>query len=143
SLLDVTTIMVSSEFGRTMRQEGLAIDKTGTDHNPLTNTILLGGKGIRGGCVFGASDFQTPDEKLSPIHQSFDPQKLKLMGRPFDFTSMSARDDLPKTYKASDYLGMSSVANTVYALFGVPEKYHRLLARNEPPAPILSKLLTL
>jgi uncharacterized protein (DUF1501 family) len=46
SLFDVTTVMVTSEFSRTMRQDKKKIDETGTDHNPLNNTVLLAGKGI-------------------------------------------------------------------------------------------------
>jgi len=52
SLFDVTTVMVASEFGRTMRQGNKAVDNTGTDHNVLSNSILIGGKGIRGGMVW-------------------------------------------------------------------------------------------
>src|SRR5262249_9208528 len=53
SMLDVTTVMVASEFGRTMRSDG-TVDDTGTNHNQFSNSILLGGKGIRSGLVIGA-----------------------------------------------------------------------------------------
>jgi uncharacterized protein (DUF1501 family) len=63
SLLDFTTVMINSEMSRTMRQLAAdSVDRTGTDHNPFTNTVLLAGKDVRGGLVLGASDFQTADE---------------------------------------------------------------------------------
>src|SRR5262245_12374304 len=43
SMFDVTTVMVASEFGRTLRASG-AIDNTGTHHNQFSNSLLLGGK---------------------------------------------------------------------------------------------------
>ncbi len=57
-MFDVTTVMVASEFGRTMRGAGLPIDQTGTNHNQFSNSILIGGKGIRAGMVLGASDLR-------------------------------------------------------------------------------------
>src|SRR5262249_34873659 len=62
SLFDVTTVLVGSEFGRTLRQENMPIDNTGTDHNALCNSFLLAGKGIRSGLVLGASDFRSSAE---------------------------------------------------------------------------------
>ena len=50
SLFDQTTFMVVSEFSRT---PALNTSK-GKDHNPLTNSVLLAGRGIRNG-VFGQS----------------------------------------------------------------------------------------
>ncbi len=142
SLFDVTTVMFSSEFGRTMKQKGLAIDKTGTDHNPLTNCILLGGKGIKGGQVFGSTDFASATEVLSGAHLSLDPDKLKIMGRPFDFAKNISRADSPATYKASDYLGFNSVVNTLYSIFGVPERQWRKIERNGLAAPVLSGIIS-
>jgi hypothetical protein len=126
SLLDVTTVMVSSEFSRTFRQADKPIDATGTDHNPLSNSILIGGKGIRGGCVIGASDFQTANEKLSGAHLSLDPGKFCAMGRPFDFERGIARTDLPTDFVPADYISNSCLINTVFSLFGVSrERWHR------------------
>ena len=53
SMFDVTTVMVASEFGRTMRALDMPIDQTGTNHNQFSNSILIGGKGIRAGMVIG------------------------------------------------------------------------------------------
>ena len=143
SLMDVTTFMITSEFGRTMRQVyAPSIDQTGTDHNPLSNSVIMGGKGIRGGMVVGQSDFQSATEVLSKTHVSFDPMSVKLMGRPFDFTTLKPRPDLPETYNVDDYLNVASVANTVYSMFGVPQTYYRLLKRGMDPAPVLSGLLS-
>jgi uncharacterized protein (DUF1501 family) len=51
SLFDATTFMVVSEFSRTPALNSSA----GKDHNPLTNSVLLAGHGIRGGTLLGAS----------------------------------------------------------------------------------------
>ena len=51
-LLETTAVMVSGEFGRTPK-----INKTaGRDHYPRAMFVLLGGGGIKGGQVIGASD---------------------------------------------------------------------------------------
>ncbi|MBX3159226.1 MAG: DUF1501 domain-containing protein [Deltaproteobacteria bacterium] len=141
SLLDVVTVMVSSEFGRTMRQAGAPIDGTGTDHNPLANSVLLGGAGIRSGLVVGATDFQTAGEELSGAHLALDPARVKVMGRPFDFATGAARGDRPATFVATDYLHIASVVNTLYAAFGVDRSAWRTVERNGPPAPAIAGLL--
>ena len=78
SMLDVTTIMVSSELSRTLRAEGPS-ENTGTNHNPLSNSILIGGKGIRGGLVIGETDMENSTVVLSEAHISVDPDKSKLV----------------------------------------------------------------
>jgi hypothetical protein len=142
SMLDMTTIAVGSEFSRTMRQRGAAIDETGTDHNPLRNSILLGGKGVRGGLVVGESDSRTPDEVLSGAHRTFDPEHLKVMGRPFDPRSMRPVDALPNEYFADQYLSAATVANTIYTIFGVDASKHWKADRNSDAAQPLRGLLT-
>ncbi len=142
SLFDVTTVVVGSEFGRTMRQSYRPLEESGTDHNPLTNTILVAGKGIKGGQVIGQSDFQTAEEALSGAHTSFDPEKLKVMGRPFDFAKGMPRADLPKAYQATDYLTFSSIANTLYKLFEAKDEHLRAIERNGPPAKVLGGLIS-
>ena len=141
ALIDVTTVVVGTEFGRTMRQLDNPIDNTGTDHNPLSNSILVGGAGIRGGLVIGASDYQSADEVLSGAHQALDPDGIKVMGRPFDFSNGVPRSDLPSAFAASDYLQIASVINTIYSLFGVDQSKWRLVERGGDVAPVLSSLL--
>jgi hypothetical protein len=141
SMLDVTTIVVSSEFSRTMRQENVAIDQTGTDHNPYTNSMIIGGKGIVPGCIFGESDYAVSTEVLSGAHKQLDAKGLRLMGRPFDMNTGRVRSDLPMTYAMTDYLNVDSVINTIYECFGMPSTMHRIPVRNGPPAPILKALL--
>jgi uncharacterized protein (DUF1501 family) len=141
SMLDVTTVMVASEFGRTMRAPGMPISGTGTNHNQFANSVLLGGKGIRSGLVVGASDL--PDEKSTPskAHLAMDPPLEKLMGRPIDLRTLSVRPDQPAGFNIEDYLTVGSVVNTLYAMFFVPESHYRSAGRNLPPAPVLHGLL--
>ena len=130
SFLDVTTVLVASEFGRTMRQDGLAIDATGTDHNPLSNTIIMAGKGVRGGTVLGESDFAAADETLSGAHKVKDQDSVKIMGRPFDVAAGTVRSDKPEEFKLGDYLTFASIANGLYESFGVDRSKHWLIERN-------------
>ncbi|HEX4923204.1 MAG TPA: DUF1501 domain-containing protein [Bdellovibrionales bacterium] len=141
SLFDVTTVLVSSEFSRTMRQDSLPIDQTGTDHNALTNSVWLFGYGIKGGQIIGASDYQSPNETLTGAHKQMDLKGLKIMGRPFDFKTMRPRTDSPESFKITDYLTFSSIVNTIYSMYGVPESNYRTLGRDLPVAPLLPGLL--
>ncbi len=141
--LGTYTVMISSEFGRTMRQKNASdVDSTGTDHNPLSNSVLLAGKGIKAGQVIGASDLMDENTTPSGAHKSLDPALLKLMGCPFDFKTKEVRKDLPTNYEISDYLTNGSVVNSLYRMFNLPAKYHRLLGRDGSPlAPMLTNLI--
>jgi hypothetical protein len=119
SMLDVTTFIVTSEFARTMRQSKVPFEDTGTDHNPLTNTVLLGGKGIKTGYVLGESDLQTPDEQLSSAHAQFDPEAFKIMGRPFDFQNSRNFSLTTQSYDSRQYLSFNSVLRTLYEVFKI------------------------
>ncbi len=55
NLFDYTTFMIVSEFSRTPFLNAAK----GKDHNPLTNSVLLAGKGIRKGKVVGKSKIIT------------------------------------------------------------------------------------
>lgn len=141
SLLDVTTVMIATEFGRTLRSADMPIDNTGTNHNPLASTILLAGKGIRGGLVIGASDLANEKAPASKAHLALDPELEKAMGCPFDFATLKPRSDMPDAFDLNDYLTAASVVNTLYALFGVDKSRHRSPGRNLPVAPVLQGLL--
>jgi hypothetical protein len=142
SMFDVTTVMVASEMGRTLRAEGVPVDQTGTHHNQFSNSILLAGKGIRGGMVIGASDFTDERAEMSKAHLALDPELEKAMGRPFDFATLTSRPDLPDTFDIKDYLTIGSVVNTVYSLFGVPKERYRTPGRELPASPVLNGLLS-
>ncbi|KAB2919019.1 MAG: DUF1501 domain-containing protein [Hyphomicrobiaceae bacterium] len=141
SIFDVTTVMIASELGRTLRAPDMPIGATGTNHNQFSNSILIGGKGIRGGMVIGASDL--PDERatVSKAHLALDPVLEKAMGRPFDFAALKPRPDHPDAFDIKDYLTVGSVVNTIYALFGVPKAHYRMLRPDLPLAPVLHGLL--
>lgn len=142
SMIDVTTIMIASEFGRTMRSAEAPIDNTGTNHNSLSNSVLLGGKGIKGGLVIGASDLATERAQASGAHRAMDPALEKTMGTPFDFAALRPISELPDEFDIEDHLTIGSVINSVYALFNVPQDRYRSLGRNLPVAPVLHGLLT-
>lgn len=88
SLFDATTFMVSSEFSRTP----FLNRNNGKDHNPLTNSVLLAGFGIRGGQVIGRSHLYTADEIKMLI------ELKKKQGRPEDqieaFASIFTESDI-------------------------------------------------
>lgn len=142
SMLDDTTFLIGSEFSRTMRQNGIAIDKTGTDHNPLTNTLIVGGKGVRGGQVLGQSDFASSKETLSPVHLIADPTRVKIMGRPFDIKEgRTIKDYLPQSFDISQFIGASNVTNTLQEILGIPEAKRFLLGQSMPVAPVIRALI--
>lgn len=141
SMIDVTTIMVASEFGRTMRIGDAPVHATGTNHNALSNSVLLGGKGVRGGLVVGASDLASERAQASGAHRAMDPALEKTMGTPFDFAALRPISELPDEFDIEDHLTIGSVVNTVYSLFEVPRSRYRSLGRNLPVAPALHGLL--
>jgi hypothetical protein len=142
SMLEVTTVMIASEFGRTLRAGDAPVDRTGTNHNALSNSILLGGKGIRPGLVVGASDLANERAEASGAHLAMDPGLEKTMGFPFDFAAMRPVSELPDEFELEDHLTVASVINTIYALFGVPRERRRAFGRNLPLAPVLHGLLS-
>ncbi len=125
SLLDVSTVMVATEFGRTMRQNHVSFEDCGTDHNTFCNSFLFAGKGIRGGQVIGASDFQTSQEELSPAHLLLDKDKLNIMAKPFDFATETPLEVLPSEFIEEHYLTSGSVVNTLFDLFSMPKDMYR------------------
>ncbi len=70
SLYDRTTILMTSEFSRTLRQDSSDIYQSGTDHNTLCNTVVGAGRAFRNlrGRILGASDMQAMDEKRVDAH---------------------------------------------------------------------------
>lgn len=146
SLLDVTTIVIASEFGRTNYQEGNAMDQTGTDHDPLSNFLMVGGKGIKGGQVIGASDLDDLDTDgtyrgVSGAHRKFDDKLLKRMGKPFNFDTMQPAYDIPEHYDGDHYITIASVVNTVYKVFGANTSHYWKNNRNGVAAKTLQGLI--
>jgi hypothetical protein len=161
--IDVTTFMVTSEFTRTMVSDffrsdpDASVGNTGTDHNPLSNTVLIGGKGIRTGLVIGASDLdQLGDDgdfagvtgahkdaegRLSFFGNDEKPAYNKAMAKPFDHdTLMPVEGAAPEKFNQPDYLTINNVTNTVLAAFGVTE--NNKLAPEEPSSGKTAKVLS-
>lgn len=140
SLLDQTTVVITSEFGRTMRQVSTEITATGTDHNPLANSVILAGKGIRTGRIFGGSDYRSSNETLAKAHLQLDGQKIKIMGRPVDKQTGLPVSALPEEFILGHYLSYANIGNALMNLFSVDRKEYWNLTRNtqaEPFLPIL------
>ncbi len=143
SLFDVTTIFVSSEFSRSMRGFG-EFATAGNDHNPLTNSFLIGGKGIQGGNVIGQSNFRSVAEVAAGpqgAHKALDSMGVKAMGKSFDYVTGTTSDAMPDVYKADDFLSVNALVNTIYTLFGVDEKHFRTNERSGPKTPVIQGLL--
>ena len=145
--IERTTVLIASEFGRTTKSEsGTApVGATGSDHNTLSNSILVGGRGIVPGLVVGGSDLTDCDDdgkytNVSGAHKQMDPQINHHMGLPFDFKAQRVRTDLPASFSDSDYICMPSVTNTILDVFDVPEGQRlRLGASNAPLLSVLRK----
>jgi hypothetical protein len=71
SVFSKTTFFITNEFSRPPMLNG----SKGKDHNPETNSVVLAGRGIRGGVSVGASQFIPP-------HSS---SVARLVGRPFHY----------------------------------------------------------
>ncbi len=128
SLFDVTTVMIGAEFTRTMRQPfATSVETTGTDHNPLSNSLILFGKGIKGGQVIGEGDLRSVAadsgelQDVSGAHKQLDPQLIKVMGKPFDWDAQTSLAVLPESYDPEQYLSCGAIANTLLDLFEVSE----------------------
>jgi hypothetical protein len=67
-LLDTTAVYVTGEFGRTPKIN----ERAGRDHWPRACFALLGGGGMRGGQVLGASD----DKGMGPVGTPITPDQL-------------------------------------------------------------------
>ncbi|MBY0385361.1 DUF1501 domain-containing protein [bacterium] len=141
SLLDVTTLMIASEFGRTMRQNFVPFDTCGTDHNILSNSFLFAGKGIKSGQVIGATDFQKPQERLSKTHLLLDKDRVCMMARPFDFSTERPLDVKPEVFDQEQYLNCGSIINTLFELFSMPKDIYRRKNSGSPIYPTLKTLL--
>ena len=156
SMLDVTTVLISSEFSRTMRQhdDPEEMGRTATDHNPFCNTLIVAGKGIKTGQVIGASDLNDVDKNgdfinVSGAHKTKDEKLLSIIGKPFDFETGKPKrtregdEFLPQTWDVKDYLNCASVTNTLMKLMGVDSKhYYSLPTQQEGEfAPLLTQIL--
>ena len=151
SMLDVTTVMICSEFSRTHMQAGKTVETTGTDHNALSNMVLLCGKGIRGDLVVGASDLDVLNEDktfaaVSAAHNRIDPEHFKRMGKVFDYAKQESSAALPEEFKPDDYITIPTIMNTLLSGFGAPKSSwlsNDTRARDDSkPAAIISRLLT-
>jgi uncharacterized protein (DUF1501 family) len=118
SLFDHTTFMVMTEFSRTPALNSA----NGKDHNPLTNSVLLAGGGVRGGLITGASRLVTSKESLggNPYHIAY----------PIDYATC----EVQRTRTAN--AGMifpENVAQTVAQIMQVdPGLFHSLPAGTKP-----------
>ncbi len=143
SIFDVTTVMIASEFGRTLRAPDMKVDATGTNHNQYSNSILMGGKGVRGGMVIGASDMADLSAPISKAHLAVDPVLEKTRRAAIRFQHAASRaTDLPETFDVDDYLTIGSVVNTLYSVFNVPKSHYRKMGRDKQAAPVLRGLLS-
>lgn len=146
-LLEVTTVLINSEFGRTNYQIGNSMDKTGTDHNPFNNMMLIGGKGIKGDQVIGASDLDSLDEggnyrNVSPLHVTRDPEQIRRFGKPFDFEKFAVENRLPSDYVLDQHISIASIINMMYKMFNIDASKALKNARNGKNAPTLNGLLS-
>ena len=107
SVFDQTTFMVVSEFSRTP-----ALDASkGKNHNPLTNSVLLLGNGVRGGQVAGKSHLisrtRTTDGASRHVASLYNYQ-----------TGAVAQTRVEATQKEFDFIRPENIAATVRQIAG-------------------------
>jgi hypothetical protein len=105
SLFDRTTFMISSEFSRTAALNA----SKGKDHNPLTNSVVLAGRGVKGGQTIGASKLVTLAE--SNIGLSYQ------IGLPFDFATQVASP--PDSPSVTTFITPTSIIRTLAEISAV------------------------
>jgi len=74
--------------------------------------------------VVGESDLRDADENVSK-HTCRCPGAGEGDGQPFDFKTLSSRNDLPEAFNVNDDLTVGSVINTVYNRLDVPAENFR------------------
>src|SRR5262249_2970792 len=123
SLFDHTTFLVVSEFSRTPALNGA----NGKDHNPLTNSALVAGRGIQGGRTVGASRLVTAAQ--SPTASSYH------IAYPIDFSTGAVQYQRTPT---AQMIFPDHVAQTIATAMGVDRNlFHSVPA----DLPSLTRLL--
>lgn len=128
SLFDQTTFLVVSEFSRT---PALNASK-GKDHNPLTNSALLAGAGIRGGQAFGTSHLVTrhQSELRIPRHAS----------APIDFTTgIAAKNKQEAKHPNFQFIYPGHLLATVAEVLGADRRKLRTLSDQIQPIKAVTK----
>jgi hypothetical protein len=103
-MLDETLVIFGGEFGRTPYAENRDKNKAGRDHHHTAFSTLLAGGGVKGGCVYGASDEMGMVAVENPVHvhdlhatilhlAGLDHEKLtyRYAGRDFRLTDVHGR----------------------------------------------------
>ncbi len=114
SLFDATTFVVMSEFSRT----SCLNSAQGKDHNPLTNSVLMAGKGIRGGMTVGAS--KLIDRQKAP---GGNPYQISM---PFDFQTGLVVDS--KDF--ASFISPENIGQTIGEMFSVDFKKYSSTSSN-------------
>lgn len=144
SLLDVTTVCIASEFGRTMTQKSKSVDHTGTNHNPLGNSVIMAGKNVVTGQIIGQTDLQTLEEfhRVSGAHTQKDRHLLSVMGVPYDYVKgRSLVHAMPETYEPNHYIHFANIANSILNNFGIhSNKMWKKEVTSALPAPVIPGL---
>jgi uncharacterized protein (DUF1501 family) len=109
SVFDKTTFVVVSDFARTPYLNS----NNGKDHNPNTNSVLIAGRGVRGGQVIGKSHIIS--RKKSPKQQSIH------TGFPLDYKTLLTVEDRTRAgSEVVDFIYPENVMATVYQCAGLP-----------------------
>jgi hypothetical protein len=89
-LLDSTLVIWGGEFGRTVTRDRNGNDNPGRDHNSKAFSIWLGGGGVKGGTVYGATDEFGAKATENPVQvHDLHATVLYLLG--FDHTKLTYR----------------------------------------------------
>ncbi len=147
SFMDVTTFVVTSEFGRSFKQTYATVETTGTDHNRFNNTYLVGGKGMAKNRIIGETDLDqlTADGQFTPVsgaHLAKDANLTMSFGKPFDVASgQIIRQGSFPVYRSSDYLAYYHVTNTLMTVLGLPSSQLWNIPGTRQTAPVLGSLI--
>ena len=121
SLFEHTTFAVVSEFSRTPFLNA----SKGKDHNPLTNSVLFAGRGIRGGTVLGKSTLIEKARSSSGTAYH--------MALPIHYDSGASGDN----NEGADFIYPENVAMTLAAVMGAKPGWFASVPAKTKPLPIV------
>jgi uncharacterized protein (DUF1501 family) len=124
SLYDRTTFMVTSEFSRTAALNNAG----GKDHNPMTNSVMLIGNGIKGNQVVGASRLVTRnDSNIGLPYQ---------IGMPYDFNSSEV---ITQRREGSEFINPENILRTLCDVMDIDASK---VEGVDPNTPVLKSIIS-
>ena len=116
SIFDNTTLAVTTEFSRTPYLNGK--DTMGKDHNFMTNSVFLAGKGIQGGQTVGSSFVASASEREEKVGVHIGNFYDYKNSRSILANSLTSTDEVKR--QDLSFIFPENFAATIYKNFDIP-----------------------